>query len=136
MIYDDGFSDPSQAHKLMSLRGIQERIILVQSRLGSGKTFQAKRLIPRCNPSFRCIWITSTCVLARETTQNDPRFINYQDCEPHEDLSKYSRIVTLVPSIHRFKNMIDGYDLVVIDEVESVFEDLQSKICQRKSEEI
>ena len=136
VIYDDGLSHPSQAYKLMSLCGIQERIILVQSRLGTGKTYQAKRLIPKCNSSFRCIWITSTCVLARETTQNDPRFTNYQDCAPHEDLSKYSRIVTLVPSIHRFKTRTDRYDLVVIDEVESVFEDLQSEICRAKSEEI
>ena len=92
VIYDDGLSHPSQAYKLMSLCGIQERIILVQSRLGTGKTYQAKRLIPKCNPSFRCIWITSTCVLARETTKNDLRFINYQDIQPHKDLSKYNKL--------------------------------------------
>ena len=51
IIEDDGLSHPNRTGSLMSLSGLSERILLVQSKLGSGKTFQAKKLIvkyPRC----------------------------------------------------------------------------------------
>ena len=116
----------------MSIRGPNERIVLIQSRLGSGKTYQAKRLIPEYH---RCLWITSTVVLARETTDDEPLLENYQDHQ-QEDLSIHDRILTLIPSLHRFKDDSKDYDLIIIDEIESVLEGIQSKICRNRSEDI
>ena len=133
IIEDDGLSHSNRKNSLMSIDGLNERVILIQSKLGSGKTFQAKRLIPDYR---RCLWISSTVVLARETTNDEPLLKNYLDHKMGKDLSKYDRIVTLIPSLYKFGYESKNYDLVIIDEIESVLEEIQSKICRDRSEDI
>ena len=75
-------------------------------------------------------------VLARETTNDEPLLKNYLDHKMGKDLSKYDRIVTLIPSLYKFGYESKNYDLVIIDEIESVLEEIQSKICRDRSEDI
>ena len=55
--------------------------------------------------------------------------MNYLDVAHSVPLSTVDKLVVLAPSLYRLSYKFQPYDLVIIDESESVFEDLFSGLC-------
>ena len=118
--YDDGQSVVGRVNSCTRLDIFKERLLLVKQPLGSGKSFQARRLKYK-----RVCWLTSTRALADETSQITG-FVNYQNVPYSTPLSLIDNIIVLAPSMYRMRCEFIEYDCLVIDEAESFFEDIFS----------
>ena len=75
-------------------------------------------------------------VFWQDKSDSDQRFENYANHRDKTDLSEFDKLVILIPSIYKVRDETKTYSLVIIDEIESVMEEIFSKICRLKSEEI
>ena len=124
VIYDDGLIIDGRLNSCMSLEKIKERIILLKAPLGSGKSYQARRL-----EYARICQLTTTRALALETSRVTG-FSNYQDVSYNRPLSQENKIVVLAPSLYRLKFEFKPFDCLIIDEAESFFADIFSGLCR------
>lgn len=97
--------------------------LLGQSKLGTGKTTQLKKIVAT-NPDKRIILISArrtftASMYADFGVKND--FVNYRDIKG--SLASYPRIFVQVESLHRLfsvDNIITPFDIVLMDEIESI----------------
>ena len=114
----------------MELSKFKERFILVKQPLGSGKSYQARKLDFK-----RTLQLTSTRALASETSRVTG-YHNYQTIEHSVPLTHIDKLVVLAPSLHRLQHDFIPFDLLVIDESEAVFDDIFSGLCKGPNFEI
>ena len=123
--FDDGTSVSGRVNSCMSFCNFREKYILVKAELGSGKSFQAQQLGLGYS---RIVWLTSSRILASHTSSRTG-YVNYQNVPHSTPLSLIDRIVILAPSIYRLMYQFKPYELLIIDEAESFFEDVFSGLC-------
>lgn len=109
----------------MTLSNIAEKYVLVKEELGSGKTYQAAQISKEYN---RVVWLTSSRLLAQHTCTRI-KFVNYQEVPKSQPLSLIDKIVILSPSLYRMYYNFTPYDLLIVDEAESVLQDVFSGLC-------
>jgi hypothetical protein len=99
--------------------------IVVKSQMGTGKTVQLFDIIRR----FRRVLILSarrsySTFIYSELLTQDMGFCNYMDCAGH--LSGRDKLILQVESLHRIEWEYQPYDLVVMDESESLLFQMNS----------
>ena len=102
--------------------------MLVKQPLGSGKSFQARKLATKFEYS-RVLWLTSTRALAQETCRLTG-FTNYQHVPHCTPLCYIEKLVVLIPSLYRLYYDFIPYDCIIMDESESIFQDFFSGLCK------
>lgn len=112
-------------------KGVKEpQIIHVKSHLGTGKTTVIKHFI-RKHPHLHCLYLAPRISFAHDIYASlEPiGFKLYSKIKPQKLLEESSapiRIISQLESIHKFHSFIDKFDLVIIDEIESVLSNLTS----------
>ena len=114
----------SRQNTCMSLGGFTVKFILVKAPLCCGKSFQARKLNYQ-----RICWLTSTRALAVETCRITG-FTNYQHVPHNLPLSWKDKIIILAPSLYSMSFEFKPFDCLIVDEAESVFENLYRGLCK------
>jgi hypothetical protein len=110
-------------------------VIYIRSQCGSKKTVHTFRSL--CNLAYKdcsILVITFRRSLGREFKSKLPNdFFYYEDLKNESEFSpkKYKRLICQGNSIHKITGT---YDIVIIDEVGSLFSTILSKICAKKKE--
>lgn len=108
-----------------------ERIVLLKSHLGTGKTTAVKRYIEEYEPE-RVIWLSARRIFARnlhtDLNKLGLNFKCYLDHTDESNLGKYNRMIVQMESLHKLYKLLDEYvDLVVVDEIESCLNQFNSE---------
>ena len=97
---------------------------MVKAPLGSGKSYQARRL-----QYSRICSLTSTRSLAVKTCRITG-YANYQDIPHSTPLSWVDKVVVLAPSLYRMKHDFEKFHCLIIEECESVLHDIFRRPCR------
>lgn len=123
---DETLDDPSK------------KSLIVRSRYGSGKTTFLRRLIKERNPK-RVLFITYRQTLARDIMRNFGKlgFKNYLDAHEHPAVWTAPRLIVQIDSLMQILNKSDGvlkkgYDMIILDESESLLAHIDEKTMQKK----
>ena len=132
---DETLDDPSK------------KALVVRSRYGSGKTTYLQRLIKNRNPE-RVLFITYRQTLARDTMKNFGKlgFKNYLDSYEDPSVWNSKRLIVHIDSptqvLHKNdKFLIQGmfqlkYDMIILDESESLLARVDGENAKKKDIEI
>ena len=131
---DETMDDPSK------------KTLVVRSRYGSGKTTYLQRLIKARNPQ-RVLFITYRQTLARDIMKNFGKlgFKNYLDSYDDPSVWNAPRLIVQIDSLMQILNKNDGfiingkfkaYDMIILDESESLLAHIDEKTMERKEIEI
>lgn len=97
-------------------------IICIKSPMGTGKSYSLKKIF-QSKKYKSIIYFSSKRAFASSmiSDYNEYGFVNYLDVNMKSDIEKEDRIICSVESIHYCR---DKYDLVIIDESESIADNL------------
>lgn len=118
-------------------------VVFLRSAMGSGKTMAISALIKdmqdRIGESFRLLVISTrrTCMMMLSDMFNAARYLSSSDGTVRNDIHLMDRVVLSMESLHRLipngsVNIIKRFDLVVLDECESVLANFSSVTMQHK----
>jgi len=103
-----------------------DKTLVARSAMGTGKTSMIEKLLRRYKQRFKKIlWITHRQTLTRQLYGQFAKFgfVNYMDEE--ESLYAHDRLIVQIDSLARIKKHkgrgkfdVNGYDLIIIDEIE------------------
>lgn len=94
---------------------------IINSPMGSGKTTQVKKLLSKNPNIIRCLVLTSRKSFASFMTGELNTFVNYSSPSLRgKDLSQEDKLIIQVESLWKLQENYKPYDLVFIDESESV----------------
>ena len=123
----------------LHLRGRERFLMTCKSDMNTGKTYQIKSVIKGFSEQadengyqFNVLFITPRCSFASYVVANFNGFEDYRECEHPFSYRLYPRFVVQLQSLKHFERMetdttgFDGYDLLVLDEIHSLFEELFS----------
>lgn len=115
-----------------------ERTIAISSPMGSGKTTRIRELVNAHDGSI--LMISFRTIFAYFLTGQFPSLVNYLDI-PKDELPKQDRIAIQIDSLWRLfdpdrMKPYKAFDLVVLDESESIFLHISSAICSHRSHSI
>jgi len=131
---DETLDDPSK------------KSLIVKSRYGSGKTTYLQRLIKNRNPE-RVLFITYRQTLARDIMKNFGKlgFKNYLDSYDDPSVWNSKRLIVQIDSLLQVLNKNDGfitenkfkaYDMIILDESESLLDHIDGKTMEKKEIDI
>jgi len=119
-------------------------LIISQAAMGSGKTHQILQLLQKYPELYKRILIISPrCTYSKEKVaefkSTCPDFKNYQDKDVKESeywLYDFDKLAIQVESLHRLRgiNIDSRYDLVILDEIESILNQFSSETNKRLDE--
>lgn len=124
-------------------RFINKEILLLRSAMGSGKTVAIASLIKemqeKIGDSFRLLVISTrrTCMMMLSEMFSVARYLNSSDNSVRNDIHQMDRIVLSMESLHKLipngsVNIIKRFDLVILDECESILANFSSVTMQHK----
>jgi hypothetical protein len=100
------------------------QIIHIKSHLGTGKTTVMRNYI-RANPTKKILYFAPRVAFANDIHASLPGFEIYTDIKRKGTAFNYDRVIIQAESLHRVAT--HKYDILVIDEIESVLKQLTSK---------
>jgi hypothetical protein len=122
-----------QKHTILERRYLESSVsftedintIIIKSHLGTGKTVAISEIIHGLNSNNRILIISPRKSYTYSQQGSLPDFTSYLD-NPFGDLAHVSRLIIQVESLHRIGAGFKKYDLVILDEIESILNQLHS----------
>jgi hypothetical protein len=108
--------------------------LLVRAPMGSGKSHGTKKFISD-NPSIKRILMPTprTTHATNSTSEYGMGFQHYQECNADKiDYRTIPRLVVQIESLMKLKSGFKPYDLLILDEIESLFRQLASNKTMSK----
>ena len=98
--------------------------IAVQSPLGSGKTYQIKKLIEKCGNNKTILLVVGRCSLGMEFTYKVFKDLGFEYYKDVEDIKNCQRLVIQVDSIFKMYDKsspaLNIFDWIIVDEAELI----------------
>lgn len=119
---------------LNTIKDNMEQIIHIKSHLGTGKTTIMKNYIDK-NTDKKILYFAPRIAFANDihSALKTHGFEIYTDIKKKKEDFNYEKIIIQVESLHRVKGKI--YDMIVVDEIESVLKQLTSKSTNKRMTE-
>lgn len=127
----------SENNSVIKLLNSFAKSLVFKSDMGTGKTYAVVGHITKHNPK-RILWISTRQTYSNNVNKNLKAlgFVNYLDRK--SDWWKEDRIIVQLESLYRLENNadIEMFDLIVLDEIESVLAQFASTTIAERSENI
>lgn len=117
-------------------------ILAITSTMGSGKTSLLKSILKYNAKEMRILYLSHRQTFTQSVFSflGEHGFKNYMDTDYKYDLYKYDKVIVQLDSLTRLVNMnnseISQYDMIIMDEIESLLSHLSSKTIGEKRRSI
>jgi len=109
----------------------KNKVVFIKSPMGTGKSYSFKQIFEGNRYKSVCYLSCKRAFASSMSSEfGEYGFVNYDEVSPRENIKDKSRIICSVESAHYLRN---AYDLVVIDESESICDNLTGGMIQKNN---